>query len=734
MPPVDSQNQPVLNPALEAARLALEELKTRLPDTAVSVARYLGGYALQMASRGEEVTPALLVDAAERGIEYLKKTRVKTAQAPREVDLIDHYMDLTAAKSVLPTEWLEKSIDHFFDKSAPEEEGLFKFSEETLIDLLLKYKDIENLKRYERDIGLSDFQKFFILEQFILERYRTGTEWLLTVLPETIDDHNAHQIRDAAATAGWVDMYARFDTPRDPWQQEQDLLYHFSIGLKQPRSPMLAYLLEAHKPATAILTQLLHRAVTEDNQQVAIQILSSFKSNVSEEFKGNSLLSFYNDLIKNDHAALADDMLTNHPSKDIYIEAVLLNAAGEKAWNTVAVAIKHGADLNQLDTEKQAAYRQYQDRCALWEKATGAPPPPFIADLDPTDFKPALYADLRDILRGEEYTGEIANVMAFNTAVFFQTSENLLRYIQKWAKADSKQPLHDITQMIKLPAGLSTRSRRDWASAVLAQGPEMAKLVKFADRLPSPAKSADGTGWSLTATRAACAQFAYERANENIDLARLCMKYNVDENDFNKSLTILQSRPETANTHIPDLRIDGAAFDMPDHRLYRLAPGDIRGLFLGDLTDCCQSIGGHGTACAEHGFTSPDGGFYVIESAKGDIVGQSWVWRGDKGELCLDSLEALGERISDGAWLKAVKAIGDELARRADHDVTALHIGIGGKTPDTLAKKFNLKSATPRDYNGYRDSHNQIMVAKISAPPARADGLDWRKAGPSGAG
>ncbi len=75
---------------------------------------------------------------------------------------------------------------------------------------------------------------------------------------------------------------------------------------------------------------------------------------------------------------------------------------------------------------------------------------------------------------------------------------------------------------------------------------------------------------------------------------------------------------------------------------YRLTRGDVRGLFLGEHTNCCQSVGNVASSCAWHGATGRNGGFVVVER-QGRIVAQSYVWR-DGDHLVFDSLECLGER------------------------------------------------------------------------------------------
>lgn len=70
--------------------------------------------------------------------------------------------------------------------------------------------------------------------------------------------------------------------------------------------------------------------------------------------------------------------------------------------------------------------------------------------------------------------------------------------------------------------------------------------------------------------------------------------------------------------------------------------------FLGDMTDCCQYIGGAGGSCVEYGLSNANSAFLVIRNKKGNVVAQSWMWStkrasADEGYLILDSFELLGD-------------------------------------------------------------------------------------------
>ena len=237
----------------------------------------------------------------------------------------------------------------------------------------------------------------------------------------------------------------------------------------------------------------------------------------------------------------------------------------------------------------------------------------------------------------------------------------------------------------------------------------MAKLLKYADKLTVPEKSEDGTTWSMVRTREKAALYAYKSAAKNPALAAVCLEHEVSEERFDKALRLSKKIPAVKN--IPDIAIDGEKFGISGANFHRLAADDIRGLFLGEMTNCCQSIGGIGESCAKHGFSSENGGFYVVENAKGRVVGQTWAWRGQNGELVLDSLETLGKNIKPEQWQKLTEAFKRSLARNRG-DVTALHIGTGGATPSNLTQAFRKATipAKPLDHKGYNDSEEQVIV------------------------
>ncbi len=341
--------------------------------------------------------------------------------------------------------------------------------------------------------------------------------------------------------------------------------------------------------------------------------------------------------------------------------------------------------------------------------------PAGLNDLSPFLFRSRTFDDVVAMLAQEYNDGEIAHKYAYHTAGLFGTTDRVLAYLDKWG-APGKQPLHDVIQHIKLPQDARFNIAA-WADSCLRYGPKMTRLVKFAGALPEPLKDEKGQ-WSYILTRAEIARNIYPRAAENPDLAVMCFSQDWDNDEFEKALKHIAAYVKkygAPDAHkpggrIPNIAIDGTAFGKAAYRFYKLPDGDARGLLLGEFTNCCQHLAGVGKDCAKHGFCSEQSGFYVVADKKTDeIVAQSWAWRGEKDELVLDSLESLPGHMTAPQWRSLCDAFA--VAARADKTaaVTAVHIGTGGATPEGLGYA-KAKAATPRDYDGYRDSKKQFVV------------------------
>ena len=348
--------------------------------------------------------------------------------------------------------------------------------------------------------------------------------------------------------------------------------------------------------------------------------------------------------------------------------------------------------------------------------------PPKCHLLNPHYYNNDLYMYLCDLLDHEK--AENISIHAYNTAALLGSEERVMAYLEKWG-TQGQQPLYDLIRHISLPKK-GRIDLKSWSDAVMQNGPEMAVLVQFADRLPQPERSTCGRQYSVAKTRESVAEFVYPNGVKNKDFAKFSIGYLWSEEAFEKGRVAIESynklyghldAPKPGQS-IPDIKIDGALFDKPKYNFYKLKDGDLRGLALGEHVDCCQHLNNAGSACAKHGFLSPHGGFYVVADKENDeIIAESWVWRGKKGEVVLDSLEFLDGRMDPNNWQKLLGCLSDEFKKHAD--ITALHLGPRGDTPAALPTPIFPKItgvenlAHPIDYVGYRDTkRTQFQIFK----------------------
>lgn len=342
-----------------------------------------------------------------------------------------------------------------------------------------------------------------------------------------------------------------------------------------------------------------------------------------------------------------------------------------------------------------------------WQRLCGYVPFGKIAEFNPAGLSKKCFEDVSEMLVKEGMDESIAQRYAYQTARLFRSTDRVLAYLDKWGQA-TRQPLHDIIHDINLP----DRTDLDfsaWADAVLQHGPAMARLTPFADRIKEPLRSDDGKVYSLNKTREAVSQFAYKRAKDHKVLSSLCYAFKITEHDFNRGLKIAKKFKKDQRSKIPDITIEGDQFGKPGYKFSKLPDGDVRGLLLGQYTDCCQHIASAGASCAEHGFLSDNGGFYIVEDGEGQIIGQSWAWIGKNNELVFDSLENLKGRLNKENWNDICEHVADYLNASDNNCVTRFHVGQGGATP-ALDFAIASQSASPSDYSGYRDSKTQYQV------------------------
>lgn len=707
--PANSPNQTLLR---EAALL----LQKQSPDVFAVTARYLGAYARMITADGADINAQEIAAAACDTDKFFQTLARGKAAAHQTIDLEETYQRFLK-KPPAPTEQFRRNLrNKFFNLSQPRWPQAPR-----LLDALKRGDEKAARKIINRvDKDRRGYLVTKVLNMALDQNLPAACQFLIRQNAKDFWQFNDN-IKEACRSARFESisaMLSLFKPGSFGALIEKDYAVEWLEATYHNKDPRVCKLLIEQFPVRELpafrLVKGMLEALRHGSEETACLLV---KMAIKRRLKlgSDDIWRLENEILGNRHEKFGVLYVRWYKQTFGTAPNSLLGKTLEFNCVNIAGAIMDiGGDSKYVFTNDKDKLLQFVDCRNSWRDKHTQPVPAGYGLCDADFYNSALSAKIIALFDKHEHNiyGWAAGVMAFNAAGLFQTPERLGKYIKRWGSNQASQPLHDLIQMIRLPAQPNAATDiKAWGDAVIECGPAMAKLVAFADRVPSPSRSIDGRSWSLNATRAACAKFAYARGHENLKLATLCITNGVTEDRFDKALDLInQTQQQPSN--LPDINIDGADFGLADCRFYKLANDDIRGLFLGELTGCCQSIGAHGHDCAAHGFASPHSGFYVIENIKGEVLGQCWAWRGTAGELCFDSLERLGNHITDEQWMALLAAFTKRLQETMNHDVTALHVGMGGKTPKNLATHFNAQAATPRDYTGYRDSHSQVIVAK----------------------
>jgi hypothetical protein len=283
---------------------------------------------------------------------------------------------------------------------------------------------------------------------------------------------------------------------------------------------------------------------------------------------------------------------------------------------------------------------------------------------------------------GEDYAERHS---ALNLHCLFGGLPRIRQYMKAWSIT-----AHDAGGF-RLPRAGGKWNRKGWADLALKFGPEVLSRLHLAPRL----EEANGgrVPHSLNAIRA-----LLTRMPGGV-LALLGLDEE-DEEDYKYVLAHAVPGPLQPRVLAKEGR----------YTLRVLEHTDLLGPALGLVTDCCQHLHGVGRDCAVHGVTSPNGGFVVVED-EGAIIAQSWYWVDGRGGLCFDNVECKGGFVSRQETLVALYSQATAwLLENGYHKVT---MGTGYLEIETPWKKAN-RPLVPCDYDGYRDSRNQLLLGKKS--------------------
>lgn len=194
---------------------------------------------------------------------------------------------------------------------------------------------------------------------------------------------------------------------------------------------------------------------------------------------------------------------------------------------------------------------------------------------------------------------------------------------------------------------------------------------------------------------------------KSYELARECAKWSINQDDFEDIQCVWLSR-QLDRESIPYVE---ATSENGEFRIYKLSRDDVRGLFLGHYTDCCQHPTGAGSSCAQHGAESPDGGFFVVER-HGKIIAMSWAWTAvvkERKILVFDNVEVLGSNYLDEIE-QMYRSISSKLIGRLC--VSEVRVGISSYDDLSAGERFQHCEYPVTTPDGcYTDARKQALIA-----------------------
>jgi len=141
------------------------------------------------------------------------------------------------------------------------------------------------------------------------------------------------------------------------------------------------------------------------------------------------------------------------------------------------------------------------------------------------------------------------------------------------------------------------------------------------------------------------AQMEFAFSLENTFIYSICNQHSVGGSVqvLSRYMSVWNNRSKTKN-------IKSLSFTEGKYTASILDINDMESLILGQITDCCQVVHGHGESCLISGLKYESQGFVKV-TKKSKIFAQSWYWTATlKGKrvLCFDSIEVLSENLEQG--------------------------------------------------------------------------------------
>lgn len=147
-------------------------------------------------------------------------------------------------------------------------------------------------------------------------------------------------------------------------------------------------------------------------------------------------------------------------------------------------------------------------------------------------------------------------------------------------------------------------------------------------------------------------------------------------------------------------------------------------IIVGDLTNCCQRIGGMGEFCVIEGLINPYSGFVVFERNE-QVIAQAWVWlTADKQTLVLDNIEFANNR-EISQFVKPLR----EWVKQSPYKNIQMGLGYNEITGNVGYDRFDVKEGkykNPKQWTKFL-THKMNKQYFVTSVYTDADRRTWLK-------
>lgn len=176
---------------------------------------------------------------------------------------------------------------------------------------------------------------------------------------------------------------------------------------------------------------------------------------------------------------------------------------------------------------------------------------------------------------------------------------------------------------------------------------------------------------------------------------------------------------EYAKEHSPELdcTLPEVYFQEEGYTLTRLSKDALENLFMGELTSCCQKIGGAGAMVCKESWTDKYSVNYVVKSPSGNICAHFWAWEAKDGGVVIDSIEG-----RSSAPVEVIAKLTAQFVDKMNGENTPAYMsqtsyGVTEGVTTLIKKQFKLEEVVcPEEARGeeysYKDAYD--IVYKIN--------------------